>query len=130
MAKIETSENILIDEPNAAFLGFFNRLSNDEKQTWAKEVKNKNVLVIDFGGGTLDLSLLNVDFRQDKGITISNRAISRYNDLGGQDIDLLIAEELLVPKFKKCFKEFDTIDISDIKNSIIPQLSIIGEDLK
>src|SRR5690606_37983418 len=115
MAKIETRENILIDEPNAAFLGFFNRLSTDEKQIWAKEVKNKNVLVIDFGGGTLDLSILNVDFRQDKGITISNRAISRYNDLGGQDIDMLIAEEFLVPKLKETLKEFDSIDITDIQ---------------
>lgn len=130
MAKIETRENMLIDEPNAAFLGFFNRLSTDEKQIWAKEVKNKNVLVIDFGGGTLDLSILNVDFRQDKGITISNRAISRYNDLGGQDIDMLIAEEFLVPKLKESLKEFDSIDITDIQNVLIPQLSIIAEDLK
>ncbi len=130
MAKIETRDNMLIDEPNAAFLGFFNRLSHDEKQTWAKNVKNKNVLVIDFGGGTLDLSILNVDFRQDKGITISNRAISRYNDLGGQDIDMLIAEEFLVPKLKKVFDDFDSIDISDIKNTLIPQLSVIAEDLK
>lgn len=130
MAKIETSDNMLIDEPNAAFLGYFNRLSDDEKSIWAKEVKNKNVLIVDFGGGTLDLSILNVDFRKDKGITISNRAISRYNDLGGQDLDTLIAEEILVPIFKKLFEEFDEADITDIKDIIIPQLALIGEGLK
>jgi molecular chaperone DnaK (HSP70) len=130
MAKIETSANMLIDEPNAAFLGFFNRLSDDEKTIWAKDVKNKNVLIIDFGGGTLDLSILNVDFRKDKGITISNRAISRYNELGGQDIDTLIAEEFLVPLFKKFYDEFDVTDISDIKDIILPQLALIGEGLK
>lgn len=130
MAKIDTSENMLIDEPNAAFLGYFNRFSDDEKSAWAKEVKNKNVLVIDFGGGTLDLSILNVDFRKDKGITISNRAISRYNDLGGQDIDTLIAEEFLVPIFKNLCVSFDEADITDIKNIIIPQLALIGEGLK
>jgi molecular chaperone DnaK len=130
MAKISTSDNMLIDEPNAAFLGYFNRLSNDEKTIWARDVKNKNVLIIDFGGGTLDLSILNVDFRKDKGITISNRAISRYNDLGGQDIDTLIAEELLVPIFKNLYDGFDVADISDIKDVILPQLALIGEGLK
>lgn len=130
MAKIVTTDNMLIDEPNAAFLGYFNRLSNDEKMIWAKDVKNKNVLIIDFGGGTLDLSILNVDFKKEKGITISNRAISRYNDLGGQDIDTLIAEDLLIPIFKNLFDEFDETDITDIKDVILPQLALIGEELK
>lgn len=130
MANIETAENMLIDEPNAAFLGYFNKLSVETKEEWARSVRNKNVLVVDFGGGTLDLSILNIDFRQDTGITISNRAISRYNDLGGQDIDTLIAEVLLVPLLKKVFTEFDESDVSDISKVIIPQLATIGEALK
>src|SRR5690554_6192757 len=130
MAQIETADNMLIDEPNAAFLGYFNRLPDQEKANWAQNVKNKNVLVVDFGGGTLDLSILNVDFRKDTGITISNRAISRYNDLGGQDIDTFIAEEFLVPKLKKIFDQFDVIDSLDIKDIILPQLALIGEGLK
>ena len=129
-ADIETSENMLIDEPNAAFLGYFNKLSHEEKEDWARNVKNKNVLIIDFGGGTLDLSILKVDFKSDTGITISNRGISRYNDLGGQDLDTLIAEILLVPKLKEVFTEFDETDITDIANVIIPQLATIGEKLK
>ncbi|EAQ42506.1 Hsp70 family protein [Polaribacter sp. MED152] len=130
MAKIETANNMLIDEPNAAFLGYFNRLSNEEKIEWSKNIKNKNVLVVDFGGGTTDLSILNIDFKKDKGITISNRAISRYNDLGGQDIDTIIAEELLVEKLKSVFDDFDVIDSVDVKEIILPQLSLIGEQLK
>jgi molecular chaperone DnaK len=130
MAKIVTTENMLIDEPNSAFLGYFNRLSDEEKNNWAKNVSNKNVLVIDFGGGTLDLSILNVDFRRDKGITIGNSAISRYNDLGGQDIDWFIAEEFLVPKFKMIFPDFEQTNLTDIKEVILPQLALIGESLK
>ena len=130
MAKINISDNMLIDEPNAAFLGYFNRLTDEEKNVWAKSVRNKNVLVIDFGGGTLDLSILNVDFRQDKGITISNQAISRYNDLGGQDIDWYIAEEFLIPKLKQVFKDFEEKNLTDIKDIILPQLALIGENLK
>jgi molecular chaperone DnaK (HSP70) len=130
MAKIETHSQMLIDEPNAAFLGYFNRLTDGDKQSWAKNVRNKNVLVVDFGGGTLDLSILNVDFKIEHGITISNRAISRYNDLGGQDIDYLIAEEFLLPTFKSVCPEYDTLDLLDIQQSILPQLAVIGEDLK
>lgn len=130
MAKINISDNMLIDEPNAAFLGYFNRLTDEEKNVWAKSVRNKNVLVIDFGGGTLDLSILNIDFRQDKGITISNQAISRYNDLGGQDIDWYIAEEFLIPKLKQVFTNFEKTNLTDIKDIILPQLALIGENLK
>lgn len=130
MAKITAADNMLIDEPNAAFLGYFNRLSDEDKNKWARGVRNKNVLVIDFGGGTLDLSILNVDFRKDKGITISNRAISRYNDLGGQDIDWYIAEQFLVPKFKKVFPSFEETNLTDIKDVLLPQLALLGEALK
>lgn len=130
LAGIETSKNMLIDEPNAAFLGYFNQLDEQEKQQWAKNVRNKNILVIDFGGGTLDLSILNVDFRKDRGITIANCSISRYNDLGGQDIDVLIAEKLLYPLLKEKFPVFDTVSQVDLQNIILPQLSVVGEKLK
>lgn len=130
LAKIETSENMLIDEPNAAFLGYFNRLETEKKIEWSKSVKNKNVLVVDFGGGTLDLSILNVDFRRDTGITISNKAISRYNDLGGQDVDMIIAEEFLIPKLKELMPDFDLLSSLDLREVIMPQLALIGEGLK
>jgi len=130
IAKIKSSPTILIDEPNAAFLGYFNRLEELEKQEWANNVRNKNILVIDFGGGTLDLSILNVDFRSDTGISIANKAISRYNDLGGQDLDSLIAEEHLFPKLQDKFTDIENLNHADLQNSILPQLAIYGEKLK
>ncbi|MDC6350476.1 Hsp70 family protein [Zeaxanthinibacter sp. PT1] len=130
MAGITTESNMLIDEPNAAFLGYFNRLSESDKQNWASRVKNQNVLVIDFGGGTLDLSLLNVDFRKDTGITISNRAISRYNDLGGQDFDMIIAEEYLFSQAAAKIESLEGYDMTEVQQSLLPQLAIIAEDLK
>ena len=128
--KIKSSPNMLIDEPNAAFLGYFNRLEEFEKQEWANNVRNKNVLVIDFGGGTLDLSILNVDFRIDTGISIANKAISRYNDLGGQDLDSLIAEEYLFPILKEKYTDIENVNHTDLLNSLLPQLAIYGEQLK
>ncbi len=129
-AHVKTSGKMLVDEPNAAFLGFFNRLDEEEKQKWANNVRNKNVLVIDFGGGTLDLSILNVDFNHDKGLAIANKAISRYNDLGGQDIDALIAEEYLYPKFKEKHEELESISHKELQSSVLPQLAIHAERLK
>jgi len=129
-AKVKTSKRMLIDEPNAAFLGYFNRLAEDEKQNWAENVREKNVLVIDFGGGTLDMSILNVDFKIDTGITIGNRAISRYNDLGGQDVDMLIGEEFLYPKLVEKYPSMEQSELSNLQANILPQLADIGERLK
>lgn len=130
MANIQLSDQMLIDEPNAAFLGYFNRLPDDEKSRWSQSVRNNNVLIVDFGGGTLDLSLLNVDFKYDTGIAISNIAISRYNDLGGQDLDMLIAEEFLYPKFIEKDKSLSAAPLSHLTNIILPQLATIAERLK
>lgn len=130
MANIQLSDQMLIDEPNAAFLGYFNRLPDEEKSNWSHSVRNSNVLIVDFGGGTLDLSLLNVDFKYDTGIAISNIAISRYNDLGGQDLDMLIAEEFLYPKFIEKEESVSAAPLSDLNNIILPQLATIAERLK
>lgn len=129
-AKIRVNDGMLIDEPNAAFLGYFNNLPDAEKERWSYEVRNSNVMIIDFGGGTLDLSILNVDFRPDTGITISNIAISRYNDLGGQDIDMILAEEYLYPKVVEAYPEIAAAPLSDLNSIILPQLATIGERLK
>ena len=130
MAKIKVSDQMLIDEPNAAFLGYFNSLPDTEKSAWSYNVRNSNVLIIDFGGGTLDLSLLNVDFKQDTGIAISNIAISRYNDLGGQDLDMLIAEEYIFPKFSEIDFTISSAPLTDINNIILPQIATIAERIK
>lgn len=130
MANINVSDQMLIDEPNAAFLGYFNRLPDEEKSNWSHSVRNSNVLIVDFGGGTLDLSILNVDFKYDTGIAISNIAISRYNDLGGQDLDMLIAEEFLYPKYAEINQNISAAPLSDLNNTILPQIATIAERLK
>lgn len=129
-AGIELSKKMLIDEPNAAFLGYFNRLPENVKKSWAKSVRNKNILVIDFGGGTLDLSILNVNFRSDRGICIGNKSISRYNDLGGSDLDRVIAEEFLYPQLTQKNSLFKSLTIYDLQKYVLPQLVVISEKLK
>jgi molecular chaperone DnaK len=79
----------LLDEPTAAFYYFFHqhRDSGDFKET-------RNILIFDFGGGTLDVSIINV--KEEKELkTLDAIGRSRYNNLGGDDIDLELASFLL-----------------------------------
>lgn len=117
----------ILDEPNAAMLGFINQLNNDEKHALLNGGA-KNVLVIDFGGGTCDLSLVRMGL-DDHVLKMSNLSISRYNDLGGQDIDLLIAEKILLPQFQEQFA-YLSIDDTDLEEQLMPQIAVLAERLK
>ena len=127
LANIEVTSKMLIDEPNAAFIGHFNSLQKNEKQRIFATTKPQNVLIFDFGGGTCDLSILAVSYSPQKGLMVGNKAISRYNDLGGQDIDCIIAEEILYPKWLKLANFKDDLPLKDLSEIILPQLSTIGE---
>ncbi len=130
LANIEISNQVLIDEPNAAFVGYFNDLSENNKKEFFDEEKAKNILVIDFGGGTCDLSILAVQYSNQKGIMIGNKAISRYNDLGGQDIDQLIVDEIIYPAWLKKFTLKDDLPLKDLDHIILPQLATVAEIYK
>src|ERR1017187_4177150 len=79
----------LLDEPTAAFYYFFDQNRQDfvdkDKQT---------VLVFDFGGGTLDVSIIRVTTSGNE-LCIDPIGRSRYNNLGGDDIDIELASFFL-----------------------------------
>jgi len=79
----------LLDEPTAAFYYFFNQ--NKESGYFEED---QYILVFDFGGGTLDVSIIFVSKNHDK-IVLDAIGRSRYNNLGGDDIDLELAAFLL-----------------------------------
>jgi len=81
-------EVVLLQEPIAACLAFANTLKLDIKtqQYW---------LVYDFGGGTFDVALIDVNDRELK--ILDNQG---DNYLGGADFDYLIAEHLIVPEIE------------------------------
>jgi len=78
-------EVVLLQEPIAACLAFANKsdLKIDEPKKW---------IVYDFGGGTFDVALVEVDDRELK--VLDNEG---DNFLGGADFDNLIIEKLLIP---------------------------------
>jgi heat shock protein 1/8 len=88
----------IINEPTAAAIAY--GLDNESKE--------QNVLIFDLGGGTFDVSLLNID----DGI-FEVRATAGDTHLGGEDFD-----NLLVQHFTAEFKRKHKLDISDNKRSI------------
>ena len=87
----------LIDEPNAAFLSYVSKPAADGTYLQINEGYYPHVLVFDFGAGTCDISILEVG-KDNKGVYSKNIAISKFEKLGGNDIDKLIAVDVLLPQ--------------------------------
>ena len=87
----------IINEPTAAALAYgLERGKEDEL-----------ILVFDLGGGTFDVSLLEVGKDEDDFSTIQVRATSGDNKLGGDDWDQRIVDHLI-----KVVKDKDGVDLS------------------
>lgn len=109
MAGIPLEKVSLLDEPVAAIFSLWNEKSG----ALTKDITNENILIYDLGGGTIDVSILRLE--QDKNNKITKiLSTSRYNEIGGDDIDLelsaLILKELRsTNKGKNHFGESGTI---------------------
>ena len=88
----------IINEPTAAAIAY--GLNNQSKE--------QNVLIFDLGGGTFDVSLLNID----DGI-FEVRATAGDTHLGGEDFDNLLMQHFMT-EFKRKHKQ----DISGNKRSV------------
>ncbi len=119
----------LIDEPNAAFLSY---VSDPELKSEISILEDypTNLLVFDFGAGTCDISILEIGYNP-KGFYSKNLSISRFEALGGNDIDKLIAKDILLPQFLKENKvEESFFKKKDIEQHILPKLEKSAELLK
>ncbi|WP_397363526.1 Hsp70 family protein [Olleya sp. R77988] len=81
-------EVVLLQEPIAACLAFANQANLDIEDS-------KHWIVYDFGGGTFDVALVEVNDRELK--VIDNEG---DNFLGGADFDNLIVEKIIVPQIE------------------------------
>lgn len=111
----------LIDEPNAAFISYINPDEYRKEEIKFGDTYTPKVLVFDFGAGTCDISILElgVDY---KGIHVKNISISQFEELGGNNIDIYIAHEYLLPRII----EKNGIDIKDYTSK---QLELIEHQL-
>ena len=127
---IRLAKQCFIDEPNAAFISYLTETAETGKTLSIPQESYLNVLVFDFGAGTCDISILEIGHDQ-KGTYSKNIAISEFKKLGGDDIDKLIAIDVLLPQLldESGFSK-DDFRIRELKSVIIPALLPHAERLK
>jgi molecular chaperone DnaK (HSP70) len=123
----DINAGIILDEPSAAALFYLSKFQEEEKEEFKKfktEIderiaKNEMVhlLIYDHGGGTLDVSVVQIGRMENKNNSIGVKVLANKGDnkIGGDSIDIVIMKELL----KICknqddkFLHFDDTLISD-----------------
>jgi molecular chaperone DnaK len=95
-----SKHGIVIDEAHAAALHY---LSKKGPATYGSE--SERVLIFDFGGGTLDCALIEIEVAADK-VRLKTLAPGGDPRLGGDDIDWALAR-LLGEKAKEKYPDFD-----------------------
>lgn len=123
------SKQSLIDEPNAAFISYVHDSEESEKPLLISPHYNSNVLVFDFGGGTCDISILEIG-KSTNGLYSKNIAISKFTKLGGDDVDRYITFKYILPRFFEANNVFDDDFITKERQYIATQLYKVSERLK
>lgn len=121
--------SLFIDEPNAAFLGYIN--SNETAPLELNNEYNPKVLVFDFGAGTCDISILELTIDHN-GMHSNNLSISQFAELGGNDIDRYVANNILLPQLLKANHMDGKNDVltNKEKEAIANQLLGTAENMK
>ncbi len=130
-AGIHTDEKYFIDEPNSAFISFISdSFASTSDVFFVPPSTPIDILVFDFGAGTCDVTILEILNTNGK-LTSRNLSISKFEALGGDDVDRQIVEKHLYPQFL----EQNNIHKNEIKSpqylkSILPKLQSVAELIK
>lgn len=132
-AGIPEKEISLMDEPNAAFLSYLIDIesrSSEVRFVDALQQKKRNIIVFDFGAGTCDVSILEVSVSRDS-ILSRNLGITKFWALGGDDIDKVIAERILLPQLcgAENFAKY-LFTSTQLQQHVLPRLKPVAEALK
>ena len=98
---------VLLSEPNAVIYDLINQVQNGEISNHIIDLNSeKNVLVFDLGGGTLDITMHKIKRREDcpDVLKVDEIATNRYTLLGGDDFDQAIADVM----FEHYQKQYST----------------------
>lgn len=123
------SKQSLIDEPNAAFISYIHDSEESEKPLLISPHYNSNVLVFDFGGGTCDISILEIG-KSANGLYSKNIAISKFTKLGGDDVDRYITFKYILPRFFEANNVSEDDFRTKERQYIATQLYKVSERLK
>lgn len=126
---MKVNHQSLIDEPNAAFISYIHEAADGEKPLVISNLYNPKVLVFDFGGGTCDISILEIG-QSVNGIYSKNLSISKFTQLGGNDIDRYITYHYILPRFLEHNNKKKTDFRTPERKAIASQLYKVSERLK
>lgn len=126
---MRVSNQALIDEPNAAFISYVQDSIDTEEPIVLSSNYNPKVLVFDFGGGTCDISILEIGKDLD-GLYSKNIAISKFAQMGGDDIDRYITYHYILPRFMEANHVKITDFLTTERKFIASQLYKVAEQLK
>lgn len=133
LAGLAVVEQSLLDEPNAAFLDWLLTCRHTTEAGRHFDFgRSRNVLVFDFGGGTCDVSILRTHADPTtQRLEVANLSIARYEQLGGDNLDASIVEQVLLPQLLKQ-NGLESLDLTfaEKRERILPQLLGTAEALK
>lgn len=96
LAGFDAKKIHLLPEPTAALIDFLNEEEKLSPEARRLNLANgpKKLLVFDLGGGTCDVSILQVEENTSRRLSITELSISQYTELGGRDFDQHVAQYL------------------------------------
>lgn len=125
---------LLISEPVAALLAFV--AWDIQREADARQIQHigagSKVLVYDIGGGTLDLTLVELGVRTSQSepslddLQFVVLDISRHNLFGGEDFDLRLARDFLYPSLKEAFPALSRLELTD-EERLVLRYDLINE---
>lgn len=125
---------VLLSEPNAVIYDLINQVQNGEISNHIIDLSSeKNVLVFDLGGGTLDITMHKIKRREDcpDVLKVDEIATNRYTLLGGDDFDQAIAN-VMFEHYQRQYATYPEVvrKLQQEKKAIMPQLLNYAEELK
>ena len=128
LAKLSVKAGDLLDEPIAAFIGY---LAEHSEHQLVDIGQTKHLLVFDFGGGTCDIAIFRLSTDLAGKLIVASLSVSRYNRLGGGDIDQAILYKVVLPQIlKQNSLDRHAFDFETKKTVIEPAFISVAEQLK
>ena len=128
LAQLTVRAGDLLDEPVAAFIGY---LAEHPDQCLVEIGETKHLLVFDFGGGTCDVAIFRVSTDLAGNLLVASLSVSRYNRLGGGDLDQAILYDVILPQLlEQNGLDRHALDFETKKSVLEPAFIGVAEQLK
>lgn len=110
-------------EPTAALMDYINEERQKAPESRRMDISKgkQRLLVADVGGGTTDISIMEVSEDEKGAINITELSISQYTELGGLDFDQVIVHKLLLPQLQRA-KNMSGAQLRQLPQDVVVRL--------